>query len=302
LLSDRRQSFTIGRMRFGMLLLCAALVGVAYPLPSPQRLQLATQRNSPQDIEISGDLPGIPPGAKRFLRYEDLSRLAQVSYTVKDDENFSGPVKLSGVSLDVLVDALGMNGGKQLVGASADDGYEAHYTAEYRAAHHPFLVLRWGGQEPAHWPKGPDGENYGPYLISHPSFTPIFHILAHKDEAQIPYGVVGLRFFDETAVQKTLQPPGAASPGSPAVQGYRIALQNCLRCHRSGDIGGTKSPFGWPQMALIAQGNPTAFGKYVVRPNAVNPEANMPANPTYDAPTVAALTAYFQSFAVAEKK
>jgi hypothetical protein len=50
-------------------------------------------------------------------------------------------------------------------------------------------------------------------------------------------------------------------------------------------------------MALIAQGNPTAFGKYVVRPNSVNPEANMPANPQYDAVTIAALTAYFQSFA-----
>ena len=40
------------------------------------------------------------------------------------------------------------------------------------------------------------------------------------------------------------------------MQASRIALQNCLRCHREGDIGGTKSPFGWPQMALIAQGNP----------------------------------------------
>jgi mono/diheme cytochrome c family protein len=262
-------------------------------------LQLAVQRNSPQDLEISGDVPGIPSGAKRFVRYEDLAGLARVSYTVKDDENFSGPTKLGGVSLDVLLDALGMNGGKQLIAASADDGYEAHYTAEYRAAHHPFLVLRIGEEEPAHWPKGPDGENYGPYLISHPAFTPMFHVLAHKDEAQIPFGVVGLRFFDEAAVLKTLLPPGSAAP---AMQGYRIVLQNCLRCHRSGDIGGTKSPFGWPQMALIAQGNPAAFGKYVVRPNSVNPEANMPANPTYDAATIAALTAYFQSFAAGDKK
>ncbi len=266
----------------------------------PQRISLAPQRTSPQDLEISGNVPGIPQGAERFVRYEDLSQLAQVTFTVKDDENFSGPVQLTGVPLDELSQALGVGGG-QLIAATADDGYEAHYTAEYRAAHHPFLVLRVGGQEPAHWPKGPDGENYGPYLISHSSFSPGFHVLAQKEEAQVPYGVTGLRFLDEAAVLKELRPPGARAATSPAMLGYRIVVQNCLRCHREGDVGGTKSPFGWPQMALIAQGNPAAFGKYLVRPNSVNPEATMPANPAYDAATVAALTAYFRSFAPPEK-
>ncbi|MGD0369515.1 MAG: hypothetical protein ABSA94_18850 [Acidobacteriaceae bacterium] len=288
-------------MRSGIFIFCAALLGAAIPGTAPHRIPLAVQRSSPQDLEISGDVPGIPQGGKRFVRYEDLSRLAQVTFTVKNDENFSGPVTLSGVSLDAIMAALGLNGGKQLIAASANDDYEAHYTAEYRAAHHPFLVLRIGGQEPAKWPKGPNGENYGPWLISHPSFSPAFHVLAHKDEAQIPYGVIGLRFLDEAAVLKELRPPGATASGSPAMQGYRIAMQNCLRCHREGDIGGTKSPFGWPQMALIAQGNPSAFGKYIVRPNSVNPEANMPANPDYDAATIAALTAYFRSFAPGEK-
>ncbi len=288
-------------MRSGIVIFCAALLGAAIPGTAPQRIPLAAQRSSPQDLEVSGDVPGIPPGGKRFVGYTDLSRLAQVTFTVKNDENFSDPVTLSGVSLDVIMAALGIDGATQLIAASADDGYEAHYTAEYRAAHHPFLVLRIGGQEPAKWPKGPNGENYGPWLISHPSFSPAFHVLAHKDEAQIPYGVIGLRFLNEAAVLKELRPPGAASAASPAMQGYRIALQNCLRCHREGDIGGTKSPFGWPQMALIAQGNPAAFGKYVVRPNSVNPEANMPANPDYDAATIAALTAYFRSFAPGEK-
>jgi hypothetical protein len=286
-------------MRSGLLLMAAGLLGAALPGTPPQSIPLATQRSSPQDLEISGDVPRVPQGAKRFVHYEDLARLTQVSFTVKDDDNFSTPVKLSGVPLDALLKGLGFGTGKQLIAASADDGYEAHYTAEYRAAHHPFLVLRIDGQEPAHWPKGPDGENYGPYLISHSSFTPAFHILAHKDQAQIPIGVTGLRFLDEEATLKGLQPPGTVSAASPAMQGYRIAMQNCLRCHRSGDLGGTKSPFGWPQMALIAQGNPAAFGKYVVRPNSVNPEANMPANPDYDAATLAALTAYFRSFAPA---
>jgi mono/diheme cytochrome c family protein len=288
-------------MRSGILIFCAALLGAAIPGTLSPRIPLAPQRNSPQDLEISGDVPGIPQGGKGFVGYADLSRLAQVTFTVKNDENFSNPVTLSGVSLDAIMAALGINGGKQLIAASADDGYEAHYTAEYRAAHRPFLVLRIGGQDPAKWPKGPNGENYGPYVISHPAFSPAFHVLAHKDEAQIPYGVMGLRFLDEAAVLKELRPPGAASAASPAMQGYQIAVQNCLRCHREGDVGGTKSPFGWPQMALIAQGNPSAFGKYVVRPNSVNPEANMPANPEYDAATIQALTAYFRSFAPGEK-
>jgi mono/diheme cytochrome c family protein len=288
-------------MRSGILIFCAALLGAAIPGTAPQRIPLAAQRTSPQDLEISGDVPGIPQGGKRFVGYADLSRLTQVTFTVKNDENFSDPVTLTGVSLDAIMAALGVNARTQMIVASADDGYEAHYMAEYRAAHHPFLVLRIGGQEPAKWPKGPNGENYGPYLISHPTFSPAFHVLAHKDEAQIPYGVVGLRFLDEAALLKELRPPGAGSAASPAMQGYRIAVQNCLRCHREGDIGGTKSPFGWPQMALIAQGNPSAFGKYVVRPNSVNPEANMPANPDYDAATIAALTAYFRSCAPGEK-
>ena len=172
---------------------------------------MAAQRSSPQDLEISGDVPGIPPGGKRFVGYADLSRLAQETFTVKNDENFSDPVTLSGVSLDAIMAALGIDGATHLIAASAVDGYEAHYTAEYRAAHHPFLVLRIGGQEPAKWPKGPNGENYGPWLISHPSFSPAFHVLAHKDEAQIPYGVIGLRFLDEAAVLKELRPPGAVS-------------------------------------------------------------------------------------------
>jgi mono/diheme cytochrome c family protein len=287
-------------MRWGISLLCAALAATAIAAAKPQ-LPLDRQRSSPQDLEVSGDVPGIPAGEKRFVHYADLGRLPQVSFTVKDDANFSSPVKLSGVPLDALLRALGIVSGKQLIAASADDGYESHYTAEYRAAHHPFLVLRIDGREPANWPKGPDGENYGPYLISHASFTPTFHVLAQKEESQIPYGVIGLRFLDEDAVLKPLRPPGAL-PASPATQGYRIAVQNCLRCHREGNIGGTKSPFGWPQMALIAQGNPAAFGKYVVRPNSVNPEANMPANPEFDPATIAALTAYFRSFAPEEKK
>lgn len=284
-------------MHWRVILVCAVLAGgMAAASPSSQQLTLMSHRSSPQDLEISGDFPNVTAGASRFVSYAALSGLPQVRYTVRNDENFTGPVQLSGVSLDVLLSALGVDGKDQLVAAVSTDAYEGHYTAAYRAAHHPFLVLRIDGKEPAQWKPGPDGEKYTPYVISAPDFKPAFHVLAHKDMAQVPYGVTGLKLYPEKATLAKLQPH---TGGAPAMEGYRIAMQNCLRCHRAGNIGGGKSPFEWPQMALISQGNAAAFGKYVVRPNSVNPEATMPANPDYDAATIAALTAYFQSVAKA---
>lgn len=261
---------------------------------APAKIPLQMQRSSPQDLEISGVVPGIPAGASRFVRYSDLALLPQVASTVKDDSNLDGPAQLSGVPLAGLIAALGFTGGSQsLVAAICTDGYEGHYTAEYRTEHHPFLVLKMNGQMPAQWPKGPDGIPFAPYFISHAFFKPDYKILGHADEPQIPIGITQLRFYDQAAALAPLKPP--ASAGAAAMQGYRIAVQNCLRCHRAENIGGSKSPFQWPQLAMIAQGNAAAFGKYVVQPNRVNPEATMPANPTYDAATVAALAAYFQS-------
>jgi len=282
-------------MHWRSILAGAALAGgIAAAAAGTQQLPTMGQRSSPQDLEISGEVPGLAAGASRFVSYAALGQLPQVNFTVRNDENFSGPVELSGVSLDALLAALGVDGKDALIAAISSDGYEAHYTVAYRAEHHPFLVLKIDGREPAQWKPGPDGEKYSPYVISEPNFVPAFHVLAHKDMAQIPFGVTGLKLYPEKATLAVLEPK---SGGAAAMEGYRIAVQNCLRCHRAGNIGGTKSPFGWPQMGLIAQGNAAAFGKYIVRPNAVNPEANMPPNPEYDAATIAALTAYFQNVA-----
>jgi len=282
-------------MHWRWILAGAALAGgIAAAAAGTQQLPTMGQRSSPQDLEISGEVPGLAAGASRFVSYAALGQLPQVNFRVRNDENFSGPVELSGVSLDALLAALGVDGKDALIAAISSDGYEAHYTVAYRAEHHPFLVLKIDGREPAQWKPGPDGEKYSPYVISEPNFVPAFHVLAHKDMAQIPFGVTGLKLYSEKATLAVLEPK---SGGAAAMEGYRIAVQNCLRCHRAGNIGGTKSPFGWPQMGLIAQGNAAAFGKYIVRPNAVNPEANMPPNPEYDAATIAALTAYFQNVA-----
>ena len=42
--------------------------------------------------------------------------------------------------------------------------------------------------------------------------------------------------------------------------------------------------------------DPTFFASYVKDPRKINPKSNMAPNPEYDAPTLAALTAYFQAF------
>ena len=284
----------IGWLVAGLVLMSAGIDAAMGGAQGAARIALQVQRSSPQDLEITGDVPGIPAGQSRYVRYADLAGLHQVSATVKDDSNFSSPVTLSGVPLDELTAALGMSsGGSQLIAAGCADGYEGHFTAEYRAAHHPFLVLTIGGKPPAQWPKGQDGETFSPYMVSQPFFKSGFKILSQSEVEQNPFAVTKLRYYDEATALTALKPP--ASAGAAAMQGYRIVTQNCLRCHRAADIGGNKSPFQWPQLALIAQGNASAFGKYVVQPNRVNPEATMPANPEFDAATVAALTAYFQA-------
>ncbi|HEV2277965.1 MAG TPA: hypothetical protein VGS02_07305, partial [Acidobacteriaceae bacterium] len=74
------------RMLALSLSLAAAIVAtVSVSAAGPQRLPRQTQRSSPQDLEISGDLPGLAAGQSRFVHYADLAALPQVSYTVKDD-------------------------------------------------------------------------------------------------------------------------------------------------------------------------------------------------------------------------
>lgn len=63
---------------------------------------LRATRLSPADLEIGGNLAGLPPGATRYLTRNDLLALPQVHYIVSDDANFAAPVKISGVELEEL--------------------------------------------------------------------------------------------------------------------------------------------------------------------------------------------------------
>jgi mono/diheme cytochrome c family protein len=261
-------------------------------------------RVSPADLEVGGDLAGLPSGATRYITRDDLLALPQVRYTVTGDANFTGPTEVGGVLLEELARHLGARPDSDLVVALCDDQYRANYPRAYLAAHHPLLVLQVNGQPPAGWPKDSEGHGYamGPYMISHPKFTPSFKILAHADEPQIPWGVVRLEFRDEQAVFGPIAPAGPQA-SVPAVEaGYLIARQNCFRCHSMGHEGGQKSGYAWAVLSAQATASPKQFADYVRDPRAKNPHAQMPGNPGYDDQTTSALTAYFQTFSPGKQR
>jgi len=290
---------------FALTALAAAFVHVTVPAAgaSPSLIARAhAQREAATDLAISGDLQSLPSGTTRYLSREDLLTLPQSTFTVRDDPNFTGPTEVSGVLLEDLVHALARDPDSALVVAICDDRYHAHYPRRYLADHHPLLVLRINGQPPDRWPKDSEGHgnDMGPYLISHRQFTPALKILAHVEERQIPWGVIGLEFRAEKSFFAAIAPRRNAS--NPSVEaGFRIAQQTCLRCHNMGDVGGDKAQHPWLVLSAWAASEPAHFAAYVRNPQSVNPRAQMPANPDFDADTLDALIAYFQTFQSPEK-
>jgi mono/diheme cytochrome c family protein len=263
---------------------------------------LRETRSSPLDLEIGGELAGLAAGSTRYLTRGDLLALPQVEYRVTDDANFTGPTRVGGVLLDELARRLAAAPDAALVAAICDDRYRAHYPQAYVAAHHPVLVLTIDGKGPEGWPKDSEGHgmSMGPYLISHPKFAPSFQILSHADEPQIPWGVVRLEFRNEKVVFGAIAPGGAHAGDQAVRDGYRIAQQNCYRCHNMWAEGGQKAGRPWLVLSAWASAGPERFAAYVRDPKSKNPRAEMPGFPKYDDATIAALRAYFQTFTEAE--
>lgn len=267
------------------------------------KLLLHEQRSSPLDLEIGGNLTGLPAAAKRYLRRDDLLELPQVSFTAEGDPNLGGAVNVRGVSLEVLLRALVPDGTNAVVVAVCKDWYRSYYPPVYREIHKPVLALEINGQPPAGWPglHIAPAISMAPYLITQAHFRPSFTILAHEDEAQIPWGVVRLDFETEEAAFHGIEPRGPKSQ-DPAVQaGYHIAQQNCFRCHGPESGEPWKGKLTWAGIAMFASQAPKNFAAYVRDPQAISKAAQMPANPSYDEPTLQALIAYFRTFASPEK-
>jgi mono/diheme cytochrome c family protein len=295
--------------RFGMgragvlILLAAAFIAGGTRSASGQDSNAAHReighaiRESPSDLELGGDLAGFPPGTTRYLSREDLLTLPQAVHTVTGDPNFKGlgPTRVSGVALSNLMKRFAAPGA-DLVLAICDDKYLAPYPADYRAAHEPLLVLEINGKGPSEWPKD-EGSDMGPYLISNPDFRPRYKILSHEEEMQIPWGVVRIDFRNEQQVFGAIAPRGPHAGDRDVRDGYRIAKENCFRCHNDGDEGGQKAGVAWQAISAIAQGSPDFFAAYIRDPKSRNPQTRMSANPEYDDATLRALAAYFRTFA-----
>lgn len=283
------------RSLVALLVLCGMFVCTA-AFESEKRLVLHSARHAPSDLQIGGSLQGIPSGETRFVSYKELLSLPQESYTVTDDRNFGRSVQISGVSLQKLPEWLGAKKGEAMVIAICDDKYTAHYPASYVSAHHPLLVLKVNGKEPAHWPFGVDGVPMGPYMVSHPSFKPSFRVLSHEDEAQVPWGVVRIDLRREQTVYAPIEPQGAATKDPVVQQGYTVARQNCFRCHSRLGEGGQKSSLLWKDVAQKAATDPNYFDCYIRNPTKINSHSQMAASPQYDDATLRALRRYFASF------
>ena len=265
-------------------------------------LKAHTQRASPSDLEIGGDIEGVPPSATHYLTREDLFTLPQVTYTVSNDTNFARPTQVRGILLEDLIRALAIHPDSDFAIAICADQYHAHYPRTYLADHHPLLVLEVDGQPPERWPKSLEGgQSMGPYMISHHKFTPSSKTLSHREEPQVPWGVVRLEFQNETSFFDRIAPRGPNASDAAVQAGYRIARQNCLRCHNEGDVGGQKARHPWLVLSAWATASPKYFAAYVRYPQAENPRAQMYPNPEYDEATLKALIVYFHSLSLAEK-
>ncbi len=262
---------------------------------SDSRSILRDDRSSPGDLEVGGELAGLPAASTRYVSYEDLLRLPQETYTVSDDSNFRGKTQISGVALSTLAKMLGQSA--DMIVAICYDHYRTNYPPDYLAAHHPLLVLRINGQERDHWPSAEKGGSMEPYLISHPEFKPSFKVLSHEDEPQIPFGVTRLEFRREAEVFGPIRPRATWATDSQIGQGYIIARQDCFRCHNMGEQGGTMAGRSWLQLAALANSDGERFRRIIRDPASVTAGAKMPAQPGYDTATLDALTAYFKTFA-----
>jgi cytochrome c2 len=265
----------------------------------PLAAKLRVKRTSASDLEIGGDVRGVRRGLMSYLPRENLLAISQAMSVTANDGSLTVSSKVKAVPLEDLVRDLGVYGSDMVV-AICSDKYRAHYPRAYWEAHHPLLVVELNGRSLEDWPRDDEGTDRGWYRVSHLSFTPAFKVLAHSDEPQIPWGVVGLEFRDEKAVFGTIAPRGPGAGEPPVQDGFKIARQNCFRCHNSGNEGGLKSGVTWTVLGAMAANAPDFFTEYVRDPKAKNPKTQMAASPNYDDATMHALISYFRTFVSTE--
>lgn len=263
----------------------------------PSRPPLQRSRMAASDLEVAG----IVPGRSRFVSREFLLSLPQVTVHIESNEDFPAITKaglmVRGVYLDVLAERLGARiVASSAVEAVCIDRYAASYPAGYIWIHRPILVLTIQGLSPHEWSIANHGYDAGPYFIAYEHFQPHFKVLSHEDRALEPDEVNELRFTTKAVLFAGIEPKEIQDPAlgdSPVVSGFRIARENCFRCHNSGQFGGSQAGVSWQKLGKIARKRPDYFSQWTYDPKTIDPKARMPGNPQYDKATLDAITKYF---------
>lgn len=266
---------------------------------SAQALELHGDRSSPFDLEVKGTLEGVPPGASRFVRWEDI-RALPVSKVTLSGEFLKGPEVLTVVFLSDFLKALPASPQTDLLLATCDDGYVGLYKSDFISRYRPFLVLEIDGKGPKDWPpKGLDF-NPAPYVITVSSgLVPevdSFMDVEHKK----PWAVVTVELANYSDKFRAFYSGKWASLSDSAKRGRDIWVNSCASCHSGpdGTFGGLKAQRPFEVLAAYAGYDPAFFMKYVRDPKSLVPSAKMEAHPHYNDANFSDLIA----FITADKK
>jgi mono/diheme cytochrome c family protein len=276
---------------------CCALLAAGRPSSGAL---LQSKRSSATDLQVTGMIAGIAPGAVRYISYKHLLKLPTVTIPIQPDDNFTElphqKIVITGIYLDVLAKSLGVLPGADLIVAICSDRYHAHLSREYTQQHRPILALKIDGLPVNTWAKKTHNKSPGPYFITQAAFTPSFKVLSYDEMPQIPAVIAGLDFNSSPYVFGSIA-PSAIDASNPEIDaGYRIAKQNCLRCHNMNSTGGTKAGRTWQTLGTRAATSPATFERLIRDPKSIDPNSSMPPNPSFDDAIVKALQAYFQAF------
>jgi hypothetical protein len=287
-----------------MLRWAALIIALSLGLPAvgqpPRPLAPADQRHAASDLEVlTLDSAGATKSSV-FLSRGYLATLPKTSLPLTPDSNFPElpptGARITGVDLNVLVRSFDPSAAAVAV---CRDGYVSPFSPQALLDHHPILVYAIDGLSPHQWAVKHHAYDPGPYFVTYSNFVPSFHILSHEDFPQHPAEILQIKLLPPDSLFSGIAPPNAAHlpPDSPILDGFRIAQQNCVRCHRSGATGGTKAHDTWQQLAEIAKTRPEFFAAWTHNPQSIDPHDRMPPNLKYDQATLKALTRYFQTFA-----
>ncbi|MBB5057688.1 mono/diheme cytochrome c family protein [Granulicella aggregans] len=284
-------------------LIFALSVGLVAAGQQNRRPTPAAHRHSPSDLEVFILDSSGKTISNIFLSRAFLAGLPQKTTILKADENFpelpTSHARLKGVDLDTLIRAIYPSDPRVAAVALCRDSYNSPFPRQAILDHHPILVLTIDGLSPHAWARKNHTYDPMPYFIAYQDFVPSFQVLNQDERAQHPAEIIRLELLPSTSLFTSITPPNSAQlpPGSPVLDGFRIAQQNCIRCHNSGETGGTKAHRTWQHLAEVAKSRPDYFATWVHDPMSLKPDAKMPPNLKYDQATLKALTRYFQTFA-----